>query len=876
MVTARDNTAQPSDTPSPARTEDEDMEDSPTYLSLSYGDANVVENSHRILGALRTIIGYVNSSNIDLHSSPMGASLAQALVDFTCKTFNGDLGTTPTPNNILPIRAVAEIFAAENDTIQRPLAIGPTSPDPLCISSPPAWSDHGGAGNDNIVMTPAEPVRSSHRSAQARPPIRAQQDKGKGRADKPPPPPPAPPQPHPPAKKPVVPNQRPPPVPPSSTRLMRPAPRSYTEAARKKAPAAPLSRPASRKGRRIPDYTSHSPSRRQLLIDMGDHAKDANLTTLFKDLSSDVLSCQGLRVKVLGVEIAYDGYAVPTDKVPSERDTDILCGAVTTHFKAHYKFMPWVGMPMSKSFLRIVDVPQFQGTHYDLDHLTKREEVASALKASPIWTSSHILCWDPCIVRTSKASTTATAFFDIWDTTSGARACQLVDKQFMFRGRPLWIHSSWKSSGVPLCTQCWKWGHPVSRCNAVAAKCPHCSGSHKLEEHRAIAGCCKGNPKADPSQAPMPGGEPCPHTPCCPNCGKNHSAHEGACVFWSHRFDQLWHVEKYCQVQANSFVHRQSLTSTYDIVFIQEPPWRFVRTAPSTSHKSGDDVISAPLHPAWLPMVCNPEPDTRPRIMAYVSNCLKEFWPSMRRDLIDHRDVLILSLFANGQSYNLMNVYSDETHMAALLLAEEAASLPPFIYMGGDFKIHSQEWDGGHRGHPGVATQLLNTAAELGLQQAPFVNPGPTFYPHIQGFRSTVIDLVFVQPDQTLTAQVTRVHNAQGESDHIPLATILSISADSGATPRRALKADREEQIRFVRVIKRELAMKVDEHTPLDTPDQIDEVAQAIADSFSAAWETWSRKVTITRRSKLWWTDECSVALQAYWEHGLPEDWKLY
>ncbi|PPQ91138.1 hypothetical protein CVT25_012428 [Psilocybe cyanescens] len=136
-VTARDNTAQPSDTPLPARTEDEDMENSPAYLSLSYSNADVVENSHRILGALRTIVGYVNSSNIDLHLSPMGASLAQALVDFTCETFNGDLGTTPTPDNILPIRAVAEIFAAEDDTIQRPLAIGPTSPDPLYISSPP-------------------------------------------------------------------------------------------------------------------------------------------------------------------------------------------------------------------------------------------------------------------------------------------------------------------------------------------------------------------------------------------------------------------------------------------------------------------------------------------------------------------------------------------------------------------------------------------------------------------------------------------------------------------------------------------------------------------------------------------------------------------
>ncbi|PPQ93398.1 hypothetical protein CVT25_004114, partial [Psilocybe cyanescens] len=256
-VTARDNTTQPSDAPLPARSEDKDMDDPPTYLSLSYGDSNVVEDSQRIIGALRIIVGYVNSLHINLHSSPMGASLAQVVVDFTLETFNGDLGTTPTPNNILPIRAVVELFPAEDNTIRRPLALSHTSPDPLRISSPPAWSDHSGAVNDNIVMILAEPVLSSHRSAQARPPVRAQQDKGKGRADKPPPPS-APPQPRPLAKKPVVPNQRPPPVPPSATRPVHPAPRSYAEATCKKVqiqqpatPAAPPSRPPFRKGRRI-------------------------------------------------------------------------------------------------------------------------------------------------------------------------------------------------------------------------------------------------------------------------------------------------------------------------------------------------------------------------------------------------------------------------------------------------------------------------------------------------------------------------------------------------------------------------------------------------------------------------------------------------
>ncbi|PPQ85545.1 hypothetical protein CVT25_006796, partial [Psilocybe cyanescens] len=329
-VTARDNTAQSSDAPSPVRTEDEDMEDSPTYLSLSYGDADVVEDSHRIMGALRTIVRYVNSTHIDLHSSPMGASLAQAVVDFTHETFNGDLGTTLTPDNILPIHAVVELFTAEDDTIRRPLAIGPTSPDPLHISSPPAWSDHRGAGDEDIIMTLAEPTRSSRRT------------KGKVRG--------------------------PPLVPPSSSCPVCPTSRSYTDTARKAAPikqpalpAAPPSRPPSRKGRKIPEYTAHGPSKGQLLINMREHPKDANLSTLFKDL-----------------------YSVPTNKVPSERDTDILRGTITSHFKAHYKFTPWISMPTSKLFF-------MNCTHYDLDHLTKQDEVASALKASPIWSPSHIL-----------------------------------------------------------------------------------------------------------------------------------------------------------------------------------------------------------------------------------------------------------------------------------------------------------------------------------------------------------------------------------------------------------------------------------------------------------------------------------------------------
>ncbi len=47
-------------------------------------------------------------------------------------------------------------------------------------------------------------------------------------------------------------------------------------------------------------------------------------------------------------------------------------------------------------------------------------------------------------------------------------------------------------------------------------------------------------------------------------------------------------------------------SSTYDILFIQEPPWATVRSAPSMTSVEGDPVIGALNHPEWIQMVYPP------------------------------------------------------------------------------------------------------------------------------------------------------------------------------------------------------------------------------------------------------------------------------
>lgn len=131
----------------------------------------------------------------------------------------------------------------------------------------------------------------------------------------------------------------------------------------------------------------------------------------------------------------------------------------------------------------------------------------------------------------------------------------------------------------------------------------------------------------------------------------------------------------------------------FDVLFLQEPPWQLIRQAPSTVTKDGADVIEAPCHPQWLCMVRQPEPGSRPRVMTYVSKKLAHWRPAYRRDLINDRDVMVISLFGRGDPIHLMNVYSDNQHQAINLIAEKADNMPPLSYMGGDFNCHSREWD---------------------------------------------------------------------------------------------------------------------------------------------------------------------------------------
>ena len=59
----------------------------------------------------------------------------------------------------------------------------------------------------------------------------------------------------------------------------------------------------------------------------------------------------------------------------------------------------------------------------------------------------------------------------------------------------------------------------------------------------------------------------------------------------------------------------------------------------------------------------------------------------------------------------------------------------------------------------------------------------------------------------------------------------------------------------------------------LDSTAGLDLLSEAISGLFADCWATYAKKNTITTRSKEWWNNECSTALETYRRTGERSDW---
>jgi len=129
--------------------------------------------------------------------------------------------------------------------------------------------------------------------------------------------------------------------------------------------------------------------------------------------------------------------------------------------------------------------------------------------------------------------------------------------------------------------------------------------------------------------------------------------------------------------------------ANFDIIFIQEPSWNSICFIPSNYNNKDKLLMGIINHPNWLTFAKSPAMSSNySRVAMFINIRLASFHFSFHKDIIDHRDILLVSFFNKGVICWLMNIYSDLSHTAIKYLKNTEFNIRNLLIMTGDFNIH--------------------------------------------------------------------------------------------------------------------------------------------------------------------------------------------
>jgi hypothetical protein len=244
--------------------------------------------------------------------------------------------------------------------------------------------------------------------------------------------------------------------------------------------------------------------------------------------------------------------------------------------------------------------------------------------------------------------------------------------------------------------------------------------------------------------------------------------------------------------------------------------------------------------------------------------------PTLQRDLIDSRDIQVLSLHTkDGNTLLLLNVYSDDESGAIKLLDRLVDSLPLMTFMGGDFNCRSRIWDVLVPHDSYYANLLVEVTSCLGLSLTS--TPGmPTHFPFNKALNSSTIDLMF-SLDNFPSPIVSVMPEEHHSSDHTPMMVDLPLMSPKVAIHCKTLPKDSDKEASFLYDVCE--GFKDLKDLPSFNISELDSLTSSLHARIVSAFKDNAKLSNITCHSKPWWNKDCSESLALYRTHRTKENW---
>jgi hypothetical protein len=194
--------------------------------------------------------------------------------------------------------------------------------------------------------------------------------------------------------------------------------------------------------------------------------------------------------------------------------------------------------------------------------------------------------------------------------------------------------------------------------------------------------------------------------------------------------------------------------------------------------------------------------------------------------------------------------------------------------MCGNFNVCHSAWDPGGPSENVHADHLMAAAESLGLTFSTLVEAGRMHFPYNKALMATIIDLMFIPTEVSLTVEHSILADMRGMSDHTPLMVVLPGPGSEVPVTRWSIIAGSDEESAYRGEV-------LDALEPLlawegQSIGDLDDVVLVIALIFTKAWGSHAKESRWGKHSNGWWTLECADAITVYWASRDQDDWHDY
>jgi hypothetical protein len=172
------------------------------------------------------------------------------------------------------------------------------------------------------------------------------------------------------------------------------------------------------------------------------------------------------------------------------------------------------------------------------------------------------------------------------------------------------------------------------------------------------------------------------------------------------------------------------------------------------------------------------------------------------------------------------------------------------------------------------ADHLMAVCDALGLTLSSPVEEGPTHFPYNEDLTPTVIDLMFVPAEVSLTTEHEIHPDLRGTSDYAPLTVTLPGPDSEVLVTRWSIQSGSDEEQAYLGEVLESLELLLGWEG--QTAEEVDGVVEAISTAFSKAWDSQAKETRRGKHSNGWWTQECSDSIAVYRALCDADNWADY